>query len=30
MKTKYAPRHDASYFPMRVFYLDYEFADNIQ
>lgn len=30
MKTKFAPRHDASYFPMRVFYLDYDFEDNIQ
>ncbi|HEY7994610.1 MAG TPA: energy transducer TonB [Candidatus Eremiobacteraceae bacterium] len=30
MKTKFAPRHDASYFPMRVFYLDYDFEDNVE
>lgn len=29
MKTKFAPRHDTAYFPMRVFHLDYEFQDDI-
>ena len=30
MKTKFAPRHDTAYFPMRIYHLDYAFEDNLQ